>query len=213
MIPPGSRRRRETRRFLSGFLATFIALAGCWGGGLVWFANQIPDEVADPFTPTDAIVVLTGGQGRLEAGLNLLTGEKAERLFVSGVYRGIDVKTLLRMFRQTRTDLEDRVRIGDATNTAGNATETWDWIRQHDIRSIRLVTAGYHMPRSLLEFHHAMSDVTIIPHPVFSDNVKQEQWWAWRGTALLIAGEFTKYLLARARHVGSGLIPTAKGPT
>ena len=209
MTAPGPRRRRRTRRFLSGFLATFVGLAGSWGAGLIWFAGIIPDQVADMTTRTDAIVVLTGGQGRLQTGLDLLTGEKAEQLFISGVYRGIDVKMLLRMFRRTHSELENRVRIGDATNTQGNAAETSEWIRRHDIRSIRLVTASYHMPRSLLEFHNTMSDITIIPHPVFSDNVKQKQWWAWRGTTLLIAGEFTKYLLARVRHV----LPTGKGPT
>ncbi|MBL6928575.1 MAG: YdcF family protein [Rhodospirillales bacterium] len=209
MIPPGPRRQRGSRRFVAGFLATFVVLMASWGAGLVWFANQIPDTVADPLTPTDAIVVLTGGQGRLETGLNLLSSDKAGKLFVSGVYRGIDVKTLLRMFRHTGADMEERVRIGDATNTAGNAAETSDWIRRHDIRSIRLVTASYHMPRSLLEFRHAMSDIAIIPHPVFSDNVKQKKWWAWRGTTALIAGEFTKYLLARARHV----ISRSKGPS
>ncbi|MBC8159479.1 MAG: YdcF family protein [Alphaproteobacteria bacterium] len=212
MIPPGPRRQRGTRRFFFGFLASFLVLAGSWGAGLVWFAGHIPDAVADTTSRTDAIVVLTGGQGRLEAGLNLLTEDMAERLFVSGVYRGIDVKTLLRVFRRTNSDLEDRVHIGGATNTTGNASETEEWIRRQNIGSIRLVTAGYHMPRSLLEFRHAMSDITIIPHPVFSDNVKQKQWWAWRGTALLIAGEFTKYLLARARHAGRGLIPTTKSP-
>ena len=207
MTAPGPRRRRESHRFFSGFLATVLVLAGSWGAGLIWYASLIPDEIVDSVTRTDAIVVLTGGQGRLVAGLDLLTDDKAAQLFVSGVYRGVDVKMLLRMFRRTQSDLESRVRIGDATNTAGNAAETSAWIRRHDIRSIRLVTASYHMPRSLLEFRYALPDITIIPHPVFSKNVKQKKWWAWRGTTALIAGEFTKFLMARARHAGQRLLP------
>ena len=72
-------------------------------------------------------------------------------------------------------------------------------------RSLRLVTSGYHLPRSLLEFRHAMPDVTLIPHPVFSESVKQERWWAWPGTANLIVGEFNKYLLAWLTHKVEGV--------
>jgi len=156
--------------------------------------------VEDSTTPTDAIVVLTGGQGRLDEALALLSQNLAGRLFVSGVYRGVDVKTLLETARSSSAVPESRIGIGDATNTAGNAEETAAWARYFDIRSIRLVTASYHMPRSLLEFRHALPDVTMVPHPVFSDNVKQREWWAWPGTAALIAREYTKYLLVRARQ-------------
>ncbi len=202
-----SRRQRQMKRrgFATGLVAALVVLGAAWAGGLVWFAGIIPDSVADHATRTDAIVVLTGGQGRLDSGLQLLAEDRAERLFVSGVYRGIDVKTLLGMFRRTPDGIENRVGIGDAVNTAGNAAETGEWVRRHGLTSIRLVTASYHMPRSLLEFHHALPEVTIIPHPVFSENVKQKEWWAWPGTATLIAREYSKYLLVRLKYVGDWL--------
>jgi uncharacterized SAM-binding protein YcdF (DUF218 family) len=201
MTAPGPRRHRKLRHVVVP-LAAVVALAlGGWTAGLLWFADQIPDAIEDPLTPTDAIVVLTGGQGRLEAGLALLSGNRAQRLFVSGVYRGVDVKTLLETLQRSSAGLESQIGIGDATNTIGNAEETAQWARHYGVRSIRLVTASYHMPRSLMEFRHALPDVTMVPHPVFSDNVKQDEWWVWPGTAGLIAREYTKYLLARARHV------------
>ena len=201
------------RRLITAATAIVIAI-GVWLGGILAFVALIPLAKPGVDTKTDAIVVLTGGSGRLNAGLTLLSSARAKKLFVSGVYRGVDVQTLLDISRRDPEGLTCCIVLGYAAgSTAGNADETAKWLAAEKYASVRLVTASYHMPRSLLEFHHAMSDVTIIPHPVFSDNVKQEQWWAWRGTALLIAGEFTKYLLARARHVGSGLIPTAKGPT
>lgn len=203
-----SRRQRHRRRsFATGLVAALAVLVALWAAGLIWFASVIPDSVTDTTTRTDAIVVLTGGQGRLDSGLRLLAEDRAEWLFVSGVYRGVDVKTLLGMFRRTPDDLEDRVGIGDAVNTAGNATETAAWVRRHDLKSIRLVTASYHMPRSLVEFRHALPDVEIIPHPVFSENVKQQEWWAWPGTAALIAREYSKYLLVRVRYMGDWLSP------
>lgn len=198
-------RRRKTRGRAAGVMVVLLSLVALWGAGLVWFAGIIPDSVADTTTRTDAIVVLTGGRGRLKAGLDLLVGDRAKRMFVSGVYRGVDVKTLLGMVRRTPADLEDRIGIGDAVNTAGNAAETAAWIRENDVASIRLVTASYHMPRSLLEFRHSLPRTVIVPHPTFSETVKQQEWWAWPGTATLIAREYTKYLLARIRHFGNGL--------
>jgi len=201
VIPPGPRRRRKVRRVLAPTVAVLVLAIGGWIAGLLWFAEQIPDTVEDAATPTDAIVVLTGGQGRLDEALMLLSRNFADRLFISGVYRGVDVNTLLETIQSSPTHLESRIGVGDATNTAGNARETAQWARLYGVRSIRLVTASYHMPRSLLEFHHALPEVTVLPHPVFSDNVKQEEWWAWPGTATLIAREYTKYLLVRVRHL------------
>ena len=71
--------------------------------------------------------------------------------------------------------------------------------REQDLRSLRLVTAAYHMPRSLLEFRHAMPEIEIVPHPVFPENFKQRDWWRWPGSASLIVREYSKYLVARLR--------------
>jgi uncharacterized SAM-binding protein YcdF (DUF218 family) len=176
-------------------------LALAWLAGFVWFAADVPDQVDDPQTPTDAIVVLTGGSERLDAGLTLLRRKMGKKLFVSGVYRGIDVALLLRLSSQKPEELECCVVLGHlADNTAGNATETAAWMRAEGYQSLRLVTANYHMRRSLSEFHHAMPSVTIIAHPVFPDKVKRDQWWLWPGTAHLIASEYTKFLAAQVRH-------------
>ena len=197
--------RRAMRLFRRLFIATLGVLL-IWVAGLFRFADSIPKSIEDPALHTNAIVVLTGGSGRLEEGLNLLELNMAERLFVSGVYQGVDVKTLIRMFEHNPQHqglshlLETRVSIGMATNTLGNATETADWAAGKGFRSMRLVTAAYHMPRSLLEFKHAMPNVQIITHPVFSAHVKVDEWWAWSGTAALIAGEYNKSLFARLRQ-------------
>ena len=85
-------------------------------------------------------------------------------------------------------------------NTLGNAIETAEWSRDKNFRSLRLVTSAYHMPRSLIEFKHAMPNIQIIAHPVFPAHVKVDEWWAWSGTAELIASEYTKFLLAWLRQ-------------
>jgi uncharacterized SAM-binding protein YcdF (DUF218 family) len=176
-------------------------LAVLWLLGFYWFAADIPDQVADPDSPTDAIVVLTGGSERLNTGLTLLRNKMARKLFVSGVYHSVDVAELLRLSRQKPEELECCIALGhSADNTIGNAVETAAWMRAEGFHSLRLVTGNYHMRRSLSEFRHVMPDVTIIAHPVFPDTVKHEQWWLWPGTAHLIATEYTKFLAAQVRH-------------
>jgi uncharacterized SAM-binding protein YcdF (DUF218 family) len=195
-------RRGERQRglFWLNLSAMLAFLFGLWLIGLFRYAGDIPDKVEDQTTVTDAIVVLTGGSGRLHEGLELLSGNLAKRMFVSGVYRGLDVRNLLRVARLDPAGLESRIGIGNAVNTRENAAETAKWTRENAVRSIRLVTAAYHMPRSLLEFAHVMPSMKIVQHPVFPGHVKQERWWAWPGTAALIVGEYNKFLMAWVRH-------------
>jgi uncharacterized SAM-binding protein YcdF (DUF218 family) len=189
------------RRPWMRLLVMVLAVAVLWGGGLFWFASLIPNRVADPTTRTDAIAVLTGGRNRLSTGLELLSRGQARKLFVSGVYRGVDVAKLLEMSRHSPAELLCCVEIGhSAGNTAGNAIETVAWMRPQGYRSLRLVTSSYHLPRSLMEFRAVQSDIVLIPHPVFHNRIKQDQWWAWPGTASLIISEYHKYLFAWVRQ-------------
>ncbi|MEK9673357.1 MAG: YdcF family protein [Rhodospirillaceae bacterium] len=205
-----ARRPRHGHQTGAGkFLVLILIMLAIWGIGLFQFAETIPQSVEDQSTKTDAIVVLTGGSGRLDAGLDLLARYMAQRLFVSGVYRGVDVNKLLEISKHRPRDVETRIAIGNAVNTAENAEETQVWMAKNAFKSLRLVTGAYHIPRSLTEFANAMPDVTVILHPVFPQHVKQDNWWAWPGTASLIVSEYNKWLFARLRHV---LSPWTNGP-
>jgi uncharacterized SAM-binding protein YcdF (DUF218 family) len=185
-------------------LALLTGAALLWLAGLVWFAHTMPTAVVDPSTPTDAIVVLTGGSQRFDAGLELLAAGKAKKLFVSGVHHGVEIADLLHLAHRAPDaaptgELACCIVLGHAADsTIGNAMETAAWMRSEGYRSLRLVTAGYHMRRSLFEFARAMPEMRIIAHPVFPEQVKAD-WWAWPGTAALIVGEYNKYLAARLR--------------
>ncbi|MBV8534558.1 MAG: YdcF family protein [Alphaproteobacteria bacterium] len=188
----------------SGRRAVFVlaVLLIAWLAGLVWFADRIPspDETVVPQQTTDAVVVLTGGPLRLKAGIELLEAGKAKKLFVSGVSRQVDLSELLRTAQTARSAVACCVALGyDATDTAGNAAETRLWMEHEGFHSLRLVTANYHMQRSLLEFRRAMPDVAIVPNPVYPDSFKRSHWWAWPGTFALIVTEYQKYLAAAGR--------------
>ena len=198
--------RRSAMTLLWGALRRgIIAAGGCcllWLAGLLWFASLPTGD--SRAARTDAIVVLTGGSLRLQSGMDLLREGKGRKLFVSGVNQQVDLDELLRISGNGAEESADWasccVVLGhEADNTLGNAQETARWMRSQGFHSLRLVTAWYHMRRSLLEFGRAMPDVEIVAHPVFPEQVKSEHWWAWPGTATLLMSEYAKYLAALAR--------------
>jgi uncharacterized SAM-binding protein YcdF (DUF218 family) len=191
---------RALRRIVA--VAAFAFLV--WAAGLYLFAALIPEPGAASGEKTDAIVVLTGGAGRVSEGLSLLAAGSGRKLFVSGVYQGVDVRALLRLAQRAPGDLECCIALGYvADSTRGNAVETVEWMTREGFTSIRLVTASYHMPRSLLEFRHALpSEIRVVPHPVFPAGFYAENWWRWRGSARLAISEYHKYILARMELLG-----------
>ncbi len=205
---PGHRRRRL---FSLGSLLLGIVLAGLIGG-FVWFVGELPPPPARPYTETDAIVVLTGGSGRLTEGLDLLAAGHAEKLFVSGVYHGVEVDELLRLARDAPQELTCCIVLGyDADDTRGNARETAAWMRANGYGSLRLVTAVYHMPRSLLEFRRRLPEAKIVQHPVFPASFRQDDWWVWPGTFSLLVSEYLKYVAAVLRGPADLLDSPAAG--
>lgn len=197
--------RRRAPSWIGLFALLLAVPAIVYAGGLVWFAESIPHGAEDDAAATDAIVVLTGGAARIGTGLELLRQGRGRKLFVSGVYRGVDVQELLRTQRQAPEALECCIVLGySAETTEGNAAETSAWIAQEGYRSIRLVTAGYHMPRSLIEFRRAMPDLRIVPHPVTLESFRRDDWWAWPGTLRVIVDEYHKLIAALVRpYLGS----------
>lgn len=190
---------------MAGVLLPVLA----WSMGLVWYAAAPPEPSAEDATrPVDAIVVLTGGSARLRAGLDLLEADPDAELFISGVPAAVTTDDLWRALdRRPSAALAARVTLGHAAaDTLGNAEETAAWARARGHTSLRVVTAAYHMRRAVLEFHHVMPNRRLVPHPVYPPHVKQEEWWRFPGTASLLAGEYTKYLVALARiHLGVSL--------
>ncbi len=178
---------------------------GAWLAGLVWFVSALPVRVEDATRTTQAIVVLTGGGGRIAEGLDLLAANRAKKLFISGVGAAVDMQEILRVSQRPQADITCCVALGyEADSTYGNAIETAGWMRDNGLRSLRLVTAAYHMPRSLLQFRRAMPEMEIIPNPVFSANFHPDDWLRWSGNASVIVTEYSKYLVALVINRGAG---------
>lgn len=167
-------------------LAAVIVLA--WLGGFAWFALTLPSAVPLAVT-TDAVVVLTGGAGRLARGIAALNARAAKRMFVSGVGAHIGKPALAASVGVPLKRFTTSVDLGyAAVDTRSNAVETTAWTQRHGYRSLRLVTSAAHMRRARLELAALMpASVTIV-----EDAVPVETG------ADSIAREYSKYLLRLA---------------
>ncbi|MFH1158750.1 MAG: YdcF family protein [Pseudomonadota bacterium] len=178
------------------------AVAG-WFAGLFFFAQGLsPAPMAEPLQKRDAIVTLTGGSNRLDAGFDLLEHGLGKKLFISGVYHKTEVRQLLKRWRaEPQSSLDCCVVLGfEADNTAGNAVETVEWLRKEGFRSFYLVTANYHIRRALLEFNRLAPGLDIAPFPVVPDKFVVNGWWRDPATRSLVLREYMKYVAAYFFH-------------
>jgi len=148
-----------TRRALG---ALFIL----WALGFFWFAAFLPGRAGGE--TTDAIVVLTGGPGRIDRGLEVLRGGKAKSLLVTGVYNDVRPGEFAAEYKVDPQLMACCVTLGFvALDTRGNAAETADWVAKRKIRSLRLVTTDWHMRRAALELSGRLpEDVEIVEDAV-----------------------------------------------
>lgn len=147
-----------------GWMARGLALAVLvWIGGFVVFvlgqAKPAPEG-----TRTEGVVVLTGGPGRVPRGVEVLKQKLASNLLISGVHPDVRPPELEVTAGIPRRLFDCCVELGfKAVSTRGNAEEVAEWVARHDFKTIRLVTAGYHMPRARAETEARLpADVIIV---------------------------------------------------
>ncbi len=149
-------------------LIVLFSLVVLWAAGLAAFmVNVVTMAPQSEDETTDAIVVLTGGNDRVEEGLKLFAIGRASHLFISGVHKDVKKKEITGLWTGTTALPPCCVTLGyEATTTKQNAKETRDWIEQQDYQSIRLVTGNYHMPRAYAELSHALPGIDIYANPL-----------------------------------------------
>lgn len=177
-------------------LACTVALLVLWAVAVGVFALTISDYQLKNNAKADGIIVLTGGGGRIEYGLELLAQGRGKAMFISGVNENVAVKDILGAISL------DRITLGrKATNTIANAEESTGWVKKRGFKSVLLVTADYHMPRALTEFSASLpANIAIIPAPVKTGDYNNLSW-IWDAEARnIILAEFHKLIAAKARH-------------
>ena len=132
-----------------------------WACGFLWFAMALP-QPADA-QKTDAIVVPTGGGGRIQRGLELLGQGQARQMLVSGVDEEVRPNEFAVEYRVPAQTMACCVTLGFAAlDTRGNARETAEWVAARKVRSLRLVTSDWHMRRAALELENALPEGTTV---------------------------------------------------
>lgn len=178
-----------------------VLLLAVLGAGFVWFLGRLAEPPVAAPKQVDAIVVLTGGAARVASGVALLAAETAPRLYVSGAGVEVSAPDLLAQIpaltHGDATALIPKMTLGRARDTRENAAETAIWMRANDVRTMRLVTSYYHMPRSLDLLRKAAPGVDIYPSPVESTEVNRTNWWRSAQGIVVIGREYLKFLATK----------------
>ena len=197
---PSLMRRHRTLRYLAIY---GVVSAASLIAGLQHFVLTLPQPTTGSIQFTDGIVVVTGGQQRVGAGLRLLTDGKADRMLISGVGEGVNRAVLVQELGLNDSAASALFCCAEldftAGNTRGNAVAARQWAQQHDMRSLRLVTASYHMPRALVVFAREMPELDIYQWAVTPTDLRIENWWLDRAMFRLLAREYAKYLAETMR--------------
>jgi uncharacterized SAM-binding protein YcdF (DUF218 family) len=172
-----------------------IAVVGLYVAGFVVFVTSLPKAPRD-LSHIQGIVALTGGGARLDTAIALFEKGVGERLLISGVNPQAS-KAELKKLARGGPRFDCCADLGYAAeDTHGNAGEAGAWARFHHYQRLLIVTARYHMPRSLSEFQAVMPDVTLIPYPVDPESIDLEGWWHNPHAMRVLHWEYAKYLAA-----------------
>lgn len=148
---------------LAGFVALFYVI------GFLAFAVSLPGPVGR--ARTDAVLVPTGGPGRIARGLDVLRDGDARRMFVSGVDPEVTSSEFAREFAVDAREMRCCVTLGYlAVDTRSNAGEASQWMTSNDVKTVRLVTTDWHMRRAAAELRHEIpGHIAVIEDGVPSD--------------------------------------------
>jgi uncharacterized SAM-binding protein YcdF (DUF218 family) len=202
-------------RMTAFFVSSCLILAAVYVAGFLAFVYTLNPDEPDPVQPADAIVVLTGGADRIADAMQLLAEGKGKRLLISGVHSATTPQSVARRLPEY-SDLFSCCVDFDygAANTVGNAIEARRWARDHQIRSMMIVTSNYHMPRTLIEFRRAMPQAQFLARPVVPYGFDVARWYRDPGVGRVLLGEYSKYIAASARALFSPIIeedPSSRG--
>lgn len=136
------------RRFVS-------MLVLIWLLGFMAFAMALPQPHGRG--KTDAVVVFTGGEGRIPRGLAALETGWSPRLFISGVDPEVRPSEFAAEYDVPPQTMKCCVTLGFASyDTRSNAEEVNEWLTRNKCKSVRLITSDWHMRRAALELEREL---------------------------------------------------------
>ena len=151
----------------------------------------------------DADYVASGHYAQVESS----SDGRGERMLISGVNPITRPDEILRISGLGAQKFNCCVDLGySALDTIGNANETKAWAGAKNYDSLIIVTASYHMPRSLAELRRVMPATRLISHPVMPRGFRQEAWWLHIPTTRILLSEYLKFLPSAARFAAARVL-------
>lgn len=161
--------------------------------------SEVPTD-SQTCGPSDAIVALSGGDttARTNEAVALYKAGWANKLIFSGAAAdksGPSNARAMQTIAETSGVSRTSIIIEEyGATTKQNAEKTRSIFDEYNIRSVILVTSGYHQRRASLEFSERSPNVTIRNHSVASDNQWSSWWWLTPTGWYLAITEFFKII-------------------
>jgi len=157
----------------------------------------------------DAIVAISGGDtlSRANQAIDLYQNGWSNKIIFSGAAQdksGPSNAAVMKAAAQKAGIPDSDIYIDEYSETTKqNAINTQSIFSKNDIKSVILVTSGYHQRRASLEFNKRTSGVAIINHPVLVDQDWSFWWWTnLRGWGLA-STELVKIAVFYVTGIGS----------
>jgi len=166
-------------RFFSTLLVLYLL-------GFIIFSVTLGTPAAK--ARTDAAVVVTGGSGRIEHGIDVIAAGYAKRLLIAGADPSVTKPDLIRRLKGKSRIVHCCVDLGsESVDTRSNAEEARRWLDRHGYKSYRLITSDWHMRRARYEFRRVLGR----KYGVVPDAVRTQPPF------MTLFSEYNKYLLRR----------------
>jgi len=157
-----------------------------------------PGYPGPPSRPADALMILSGGEGRIAEGYRAWSAGAATEIYILGAGRDVTLTRLVPPAATLTPAARGRIHAeGWSENTLENAFSAMTAVEDRKFSSVILVTSDYHVPRAWIAFRKILPPrVALYVLPV-----RTERWSsvlaAWR-TARLYFVEGWKYWGYRA---------------
>jgi len=132
-----------------------------WALGFAWFALILPQPLGAG--KSDAVIVLTGGEGRIDRALEALDKGWARQMLVAGVDPEVRRREFAAEYEVSAARMACCVTLErESVDTRSNALEAARWIAAEKARSVRLVTSDWHMRRAAWELEQTAPGTLIV---------------------------------------------------
>ncbi|MBC7869155.1 YdcF family protein [Candidatus Saccharibacteria bacterium] len=153
-----------------------------------------------PCTVVDAVAVVSGGDtnARTDEAIRLYKNGWSDTLIFSGAAEdksGLSNAAAMQA-RATSAGVPKSAILLDeySETTKQNAENSHTLFASKNIKSIILVTSGYHQRRASLEFNKPAKDMVILNHPVSRDQDWSMWWWTNARGWMLAVSELFKII-------------------